>query len=363
MQRGRPRPAPPLRWDDARVVALLRERSLSAAGARLGVNASTASRRLTALEAALGTRLFDRTPDGVLPTAVALELAPHAEAMERAAAGLALMAQGRETRPEGEVRLSALPGMAEFLLAPALPRLFARYPRLGLVLDASVAYVDLTQREADLALRTRRPTKGDLIVRSLGESSGGFHGSPTYVKALGRLRHLSRRASSAGPRTSPTCPRPSSSPSVCPPRRSSSRRATWAPSSLRRARASGSSSSTDRWRARAGSAGLSRRGAPTGARAPLRRGELARRPAGPARGAARGRGVGLRPRGGERARAPERRPRLDPATPRWRGPGPRIRPSRSPRGAPRRRRRRWSRRWGWRRDRSFPPRPARARSG
>jgi DNA-binding transcriptional LysR family regulator len=179
----------PLRWDDARVLlALLRARSLSGAGARLGVNASTASRRLDALERALRARLFDRTPDGVLPTALAESLAAHAEAMERAADGLALAAEGRELAVEGEVRLTALPGGMEYLVAPALLRLLARHPRLRLVLDASVLHADLTRREADLALRSVRPTRGDLLVKKLGEGAGGLFASPAYAAELGRLR-------------------------------------------------------------------------------------------------------------------------------------------------------------------------------
>jgi len=183
--------APGLRWDDVRVLlALLAGRSLSRAGALLGVNASTVSRRLEALEGALRARLFDRTPDGVLPTALAETLAPHAESMERSVAGLALAAEGREVAVEGEVRLTALPGGMEYLVAPALPRLLARYPRLRLTLDASVAYADLTRREADLALRSVRPTSGDLLVRKLGEGTGAIHASPAYAAELGRLRTL-----------------------------------------------------------------------------------------------------------------------------------------------------------------------------
>jgi DNA-binding transcriptional LysR family regulator len=180
-----------LRWDDARVLlALLQARSLSGAGERLGVNASTVSRRLDALEAALGAHLFDRTPDGVLPTAAGEALGPHAEAMERAATGLTLAAQGREEAPEGEVRLTAPPGLAQYLVAPALARLFRRHPRLRLHLDASVAYADLTRREADLALRMARPTTGDLVVKRLGELSGGVFTGPTYATEVGTLRRL-----------------------------------------------------------------------------------------------------------------------------------------------------------------------------
>lgn len=180
-----------LRWDDARVLlALLGARSLSGAAARLGVNASTISRRLDALEAALGAHLFDRTPDGVLPTAAAEALGPHAEAMERAAADLALAVQGREAAPEGEVRLTAPPGLAQYLVAPALPGLVRRHPRLRLHLDASVEYADLTRREADLALRMARPTVGDLVVKRLGELRGGAFTGAAYAAELGTLRSL-----------------------------------------------------------------------------------------------------------------------------------------------------------------------------
>jgi len=180
-----------LRWDDARVLlALRRAGSLSGAGERLGVNASTVSRRLDALEAALGAHLYDRTPDGVLPTAAVEGLLPHAEAMERAAADLVLAAQGREVRPEGEVRVTAPPGVAEFLLAPALPRLLRRHPGLRVSLDATVAYADLTRREADLALRTSRPTRGDLVARKLGEARWGAFAAPSYAAEMGTLRRL-----------------------------------------------------------------------------------------------------------------------------------------------------------------------------
>ena len=180
-----------LRWDDARVLlALLQARTLSGAGERLRVNASTVSRRLDALEAALGAHLFDRTPDGVLPTAAAEALGPHAEAMERAAHGFALAAQGRELAPAGEVRLTAPPGLVEYLVAPALPELLRRHPQLRLHVDASVAYVDLTRREADLALRMARPTAGDLLVKRLGELGGGVFAGAAYAAEVGTLRRL-----------------------------------------------------------------------------------------------------------------------------------------------------------------------------
>ena len=180
---------PGFRWDDARVLlALLRQRTLLAAGKSLGVNASTISRRLEALEDALGARLFDRTPDGLLPTAAVEPLAVHAEAMERGAMGLAQAVAGFEREPEGEVRLSAPPGVADHLLAGSLVRLQARYPRIRLRIDASIGYVDLTRREADLALRGLRPASGDLVALKLGHARDVILGSPGYARELGTLR-------------------------------------------------------------------------------------------------------------------------------------------------------------------------------
>jgi len=95
---------------------------------------------------------------------------------------------GFEAEPEGEVRLSAPPGLADHFVAPLLPALHARHPQLRIDLDASVTYSDLTRREADLALRTTRPERGELIARRLLDSPDVPLASPATVERLGRLR-------------------------------------------------------------------------------------------------------------------------------------------------------------------------------
>jgi DNA-binding transcriptional LysR family regulator len=179
------------RWDDARILlALHRGGTLSAAGMSLGIDASTVGRRIEALEQALGARLFDRTPDGAVPTAVADELLPHAEAMERAAVELAGGAGSFEREVEGVVRLSVPPGIADFFVAPFLPALLARHPRLRLELDSRIGYVDLARREADLVLRGMRPDRGDLVaVRVVGARAVPF-GRDALVARLGRVSDI-----------------------------------------------------------------------------------------------------------------------------------------------------------------------------
>lgn len=159
-----------LRWDEVRLfLALYQKRTLLAAGESVALDASTLSRRLAAMEEALGTRLFDRTRDGLVPTADAELLLPAAEEMAAAHARFLRDVSGFERAAEGTVRLSVPPGLAERFIGPALVRLRKKHPLLRVELDASIHFADLTRREADLALRTRRPQSGDLVSRKLGE--------------------------------------------------------------------------------------------------------------------------------------------------------------------------------------------------
>ena len=158
-----------LRWDDVRLfLALYRKRTLAGAALTVGLDASTLSRRLVALEEALGAQLFDRTREGLLPTDAADGLVPAAEEMAAAHARFSHDVSAFERGAQGIVRLSVPPGVAESLVGPALVRLHAKHPGIQLELEASVHFVDLTRREADLAIRSRRPQTGDLVSVKLG---------------------------------------------------------------------------------------------------------------------------------------------------------------------------------------------------
>jgi DNA-binding transcriptional LysR family regulator len=158
------------RWDEVRLfLAIYRERTLARAGAKIGLDASTLSRRLVALEDSLATRLFDRTREGLAPTEGAELLLPAAEEMAAAHARFLQGASGFERVAEGMVRLSVPPGLAESFVGPALVRLHTTHPRIRIELDVSTHFADLTRREADLALRTRRPQSGDLVSVKVGE--------------------------------------------------------------------------------------------------------------------------------------------------------------------------------------------------
>ncbi len=176
------------RWDDIRVfLAAMRHHTLGAAAPRLGLDVSTMSRRLTAFEAALDARLFDRSRQGLVPTDAARRMLPAAEAMEAAHARLTRDATARERAVEGVVRLAVAPGMADAFIAPVLPALRARHPGLRIELDASTRAVDLTRHEADLALRSVRPQGAGLIVTRLMTAPWVAMTGRDLARSLGRL--------------------------------------------------------------------------------------------------------------------------------------------------------------------------------
>lgn len=176
------------RWDDVRVfLAAYRLLSLGQAASRLGVDTSTVSRRLTALEGQLGVTLFERSREGLQRTMAAEQLFEAAEVMEAAHARLSRDASGVEAAAEGTVRLTLDPGTAEFFVVPALPRFRAKHPRIVLELDASAVPRDLRRREADLALRASKVAGADLVTTRVSEAPWVPVGSRKLVARLGAL--------------------------------------------------------------------------------------------------------------------------------------------------------------------------------
>ena len=177
------------RWDDIRLfLTLFRERTLSAAGSKLGLDGSTISRRLVAFEEALGRSLFDRSRDGLLPMPAALELLPLAEEMERASQRFAEQVEALDGAPEGIVKLTMPPAVAEVFVVPQLPRLTARFPRLSVHIDTSQRRLDLARGEADIALRDSPQAAGDVVVTRLFQLDFGILAAPAFAQRIGILR-------------------------------------------------------------------------------------------------------------------------------------------------------------------------------
>lgn len=175
-----------MNWDDIRIfLAIWRAGSLRGAALTLGVDQTTVGRRLSALEARLGAKLFLRTHAGFVLTQSGEVAREVAEPMEQLAVSFARRTQGDDARVAGEVRVTTTDALAVDFVIPAIDTLRARYPDVRVILTTTTRVLDLTRREADIAIRTVRPTHAGLIVRKLGEWDVGLYATRTYLDAHG----------------------------------------------------------------------------------------------------------------------------------------------------------------------------------
>lgn len=185
-------------WSDLRFfLAVARAGRLTAAATRLGVEHSTVSRRLAALEATLGAQLFDRRPHGYALTAAGERLMVAAEGME----SLALSAQGTIAGADlgvaGTVRIGAPDGFGTFFLAPRIAALAQTHPDLDIQLLAMPRVFSLSKREADLAVSLSRPKEGRLAARKLTDYRLRLYAARSYLDRHGPIESrsaLSRHA-------------------------------------------------------------------------------------------------------------------------------------------------------------------------
>lgn len=170
-------------WDDIRFfLAAARNGSLTGASRSLGSNQPTVGRRIDALEAALGVRLFQRHAQGLTLTDEGRRVLHVAEAMEEAAREFS---RTRESEIRGRVGLALPEGISVHVVAPSLSSLLERYPQLAISLLPSSASADLVHGEADVAVRLFQPTENDLFARKVGEMKFGIYGSPSYFERHG----------------------------------------------------------------------------------------------------------------------------------------------------------------------------------
>jgi len=174
-----------LDWDDLRfVLALRRAGSLGAAARLLKVEQSTASRRLTALESALGAQLVTRTPEGLALNDAGHLVADLAQSIDGGVEELLRRIGGEDQRPEGLVRLSTTESFSPFLMGGLVP-LRQEHPKIQVQLVVNSAALDLVRRDADVALRLFREKNPALVTRKIGVIGWSIYASPAYLERTG----------------------------------------------------------------------------------------------------------------------------------------------------------------------------------
>ncbi|MFZ5780649.1 MAG: LysR family transcriptional regulator [Pseudomonadota bacterium] len=174
-------------WDDLRYFLKVAETGgLSPAARFLRVNTATVGRHIEALETGLGHKLFERTPQGYRLTDAGERLSIWARKVEVEFNGIQAAFGTGSAEAAGTVSLATTDWVATGFLIPTLARFRERHPAIDLVLAGSMDPVNLSRREADVALRLFRPEQGNLVTRRIADIGHGLFASPDYIARHGR---------------------------------------------------------------------------------------------------------------------------------------------------------------------------------
>lgn len=176
-----------VRADDLRfLVALANTGRLVAAAAALGVDHSTVSRRIRALERVLRARLIERGADGWELTETGRAVAEHARPIQKAVEQAAMAAGG--ARPDmltGTIRITAPDGFGTVFVVPALTQVRKQHPNLNVELITATRQLSLYQSGFDLAIAVGKPEAARLHTELLTEYTLELYATEAYLEAHG----------------------------------------------------------------------------------------------------------------------------------------------------------------------------------
>ena len=186
-------PASPrtLPWDDLRLLdAIAQTRTLPAAAARLGINHSTAFRRLRQVEEVLGVPVFERGPGGYTPTAAGAEVVALAARIDQDLSVALRRVAGQAPVPAGEVRIATSDLLLFQLVLPILAAFRTECPSIRLDLVTGNIPLNLSRRDADIAIRASNTPPDTLVGRKVARIAWATYAARTLAGDDGGLRLL-----------------------------------------------------------------------------------------------------------------------------------------------------------------------------
>lgn len=157
-----------LNWDNLRYVLMVASKgSISAAARELGVNRSTVLRRIERFQEDMNCRIFNRSIDGYALTPEAEKMIDAAREVESTLFDMQRQLEGRELRLEGELRVTTTDTFMVGMLAGPLARFRQRHPHIVLDLLVTNRILDLTRRDADVAIRPADAPDAGFTARKL----------------------------------------------------------------------------------------------------------------------------------------------------------------------------------------------------
>jgi len=178
-----------LSWDEFRLVkAIADSRSLTGAAEALGLNHSTVFRRLAALESAVGSHLFERSRSGYEPTAAGDAMIALATVMADSIVEFERRIAGRDVKPAGCLRVTTNELIAHHFLPAVMPQFRTQYPEMVLELILCHQVLNLSRRDADVAIRLTNDPPETLVGRRVCAVRWSLYCGRTLMASLGSER-------------------------------------------------------------------------------------------------------------------------------------------------------------------------------
>lgn len=173
-------------WNRARAFLVTAEEgSLAAAARALDMTQPTLGRQVAALEQEIGVELFIRRGRGLELTPNGMKLVEHVRVMGEAANQFSLSASGKSNVIEGSICITSTEIVSTFILPPIIQKLRMLEPGIEVEIISTNDESNLNRREADIAIRSFRPTQPDLIVKKLFNAKGHLYAARSYLRSLG----------------------------------------------------------------------------------------------------------------------------------------------------------------------------------
>ncbi len=178
-------------WNRARAFLVTAEEgSLAAAARALDMTQPTLGRQVAALEQEIGVDLFNRRGRGLELTPNGMKLVEHVRAMGDAANRFSLSATGKSDIIEGNICITTTELLATFILPPMIQKLRQSEPGIEIEIISTNDESNLNRREADIAIRSFRPSQLELIAKKLFDAKGHLYAATTYLQCLGNPRSI-----------------------------------------------------------------------------------------------------------------------------------------------------------------------------
>ena len=171
-----------IEWDDLRyILAVASAGSLAGAARKLGVNHTTVLRRVGAFETRLSLRLFERMPTGYVPTVGGEELVAAARQIDDTVTSLERKLAGQDLRLSGAIRVTSTDSLMVSILPEILAEFRAAHPGIEIEVALSNVMLNLTRREADIAIRPAKDPPETLVGRRIAKIAFAIYGSSQYL--------------------------------------------------------------------------------------------------------------------------------------------------------------------------------------